>query len=150
MSPRYSAGRGRGQWHHQCFGTSTPGYGGIQVPDIVGNIRIDQTWGSAQIMGARHEVNAQYYDTASLSTGHPGDEWGWVAAAGLRLNFPYFAQGDFFQTQVNYTHGALSYLMQSWVNNVANMSIERGNTFGFGLISDCVVASFNVGFPECG
>ena len=30
-------------------------------PDIVGNIRLDQTWGSAQIMGAAHEVNADYY-----------------------------------------------------------------------------------------
>jgi hypothetical protein len=44
-------------------GTTTVdlGYGGMQVPDIVGNIRLDQTWGSAQISGAAHEVNANYY-----------------------------------------------------------------------------------------
>src|SRR6516225_8006375 len=44
-------------------GTTTIGlgYGGLQVPDIVGNIRLDQTWGSAQIMGAAHQVNANYY-----------------------------------------------------------------------------------------
>ena len=27
------------------------GYGGYQMPDIVGNLRVDQTWGSAQVMG---------------------------------------------------------------------------------------------------
>ena len=90
--------------------TNTAGYGGIQSPDIVGNIRLDQTWGSAQIMGAAHEVNAILRHRARL-TGHPGDQWGWVVGAGLRLNFPMIAQGDFFQAQVNYTQGALRYLM---------------------------------------
>ena len=33
-------------------------YGGFQAPDIVANLRIDQAWGSAQIMGALHDVNA--------------------------------------------------------------------------------------------
>ena len=42
----------------------TGAYGGWQAPDIVGNLRVDQAWGSAQIMGAAHEVNAVYYITA--------------------------------------------------------------------------------------
>ena len=108
-------------------------YGGIQVPDFVANIRLDQTWGSAQVMGAVHQVNATYYGngvsfegtTAPLNgavenrtlgtngnlvtaSGHPGDEWGWVVGAGLRLNFPSIAQGDYFQGEVNYTQGALT------------------------------------------
>ena len=37
---------------------NTAGYGGKQSPDIVGNIRVDQTWGSAQVMAAAHQVNA--------------------------------------------------------------------------------------------
>ena len=32
-------------------------YGGFQAPDIVANLRVDQAWGSAQIMGALHQVN---------------------------------------------------------------------------------------------
>ena len=36
-------------------------YGGFQAPDIVANLRVDQAWGSAQIMGALHDVNATYY-----------------------------------------------------------------------------------------
>jgi hypothetical protein len=126
---------------------TTPGYGGLQVPDIVGNIRVDQTWGSAQVMAALHEDNAQYYnpDTANptggdnIAAGHPGDKWGWVAGVGLRLNFPMIAQGDYFQTQVQYTQGALRYLAMG--DNGPNWGIERGNSFGYGLTSDCVFAS---------
>ena len=149
--------------------TNTAGYGGLQSPDIVGNIRYDQTWGSAQVMGAAHEVNASYFGCANTvstnsgllnscnfnipgvnslpggngnglsTTGHPGDEWGWVAGAGLRLNFPMIAQGDFFQGEVNYTHGALRYLMMA--DNGPNFGIERGGKFGYGLVSDCVYGS---------
>ena len=37
-------------------------------PDIVGNLRVDQAWGSAQIMGAVHQVNAQYYGNDAAPT----------------------------------------------------------------------------------
>ncbi len=77
------------------------GYGGQQAPDIVGNIRVDQTWGAAQVMAAGHLVNANYYSRASSTSqpafGHPSDTWGRVVAAGLKLNFPMIAQGDYFQ-----------------------------------------------------
>jgi hypothetical protein len=95
-------------------------------------------------MGAAHEVNANYYGSTGISnglseTGHPGDKWGWVAGAGLRLNFPFVAQGDYFQAQVSYTQGAVRYMMQS--NNQPNFGWERGGDFGFGITSDCVFAS---------
>jgi Porin subfamily len=134
-------------------GTSTTdlGYGGLQVPDIVGNIRIDQTWGSAQVMGVAHEVNANYYGSISnglSETGHPGDRWGWVVGAGLRLNFPMVAQGDYFQTQVAYTQGGLAYLAKG--DNTPNWGFERGGNLGFGITSDCVVASTNGGVAANG
>jgi hypothetical protein len=125
-------------------GTTTIGlgYGGLQVPDIVGNVRLDQTWGSAQIMAAAHEVNANYYGAISnglSETGHPGDQWGFVVGGGLRLNFPMVAQGDYFQGEVNYTQGALRYLNMG--NNAPNFGWERGRDFGFGVLSDCVFGS---------
>ena len=40
---------------------SNTGYGGFSAPDIVGNLRVDQAWGSAQVMAAAHRVNGQYY-----------------------------------------------------------------------------------------
>ncbi len=33
---------------------------GHDCPDLVANLRVDQAWGSAQIMGAIHQVNASY------------------------------------------------------------------------------------------
>ncbi|MGC2079159.1 MAG: porin [Xanthobacteraceae bacterium] len=129
-----------------ALATNGQGYGGLNVPDIVGNIRLDQTWGSAQIMGAAHQVNAPYYGVISTTaagslseTGHPGDQWGFVAGAGLRLNFPMITQGDYFQTQVNYTQGGLRYLNMG--NNSPNFGWERGGNFGFGVMSDCVYGS---------
>jgi hypothetical protein len=127
-------------------GGTLGGYGGLQVPDIVGNIRIDQTWGSAQIMAAAHEVNALYYGTTSngiSETGHPGDVWGYVIGAGLRLNFPNIAQGDFFQGEVNYTHGALRYLEMG--DSAPSWGWERGGNFGFGITSDCVFGATATG-----
>jgi hypothetical protein len=134
------------------IGTSTTdlGYGGMQSPDIVGNIRIDQTWGSAQVMAVAHEVNANYYGSSATTnglseTGHPGDKWGWVVGAGLRLNFPFVAQGDYFQTQAAYTQGGIAYLAKG--DNTPNWGFERGHNLGFGITSDCVfgVTSTTVG-----
>ena len=45
-------------------------YGGFQAPDVVANLRIDQAWGSAQIMGALHDVNATYYSGLALAQLH--------------------------------------------------------------------------------
>src|SRR5262249_47821722 len=125
---------------------------GFQSPDIVGNIRLDQTWGSAQVMAAAHEVNPVYFcGTAAVGTfgpegcGHAGDKWGFVVGAGLRLNAPFIAQGDFFQTQVNYTQGALRYMFQ---NNNENYFLQRGRNAAFGITSDAVVSSFGPGNPN--
>jgi len=115
------------------------GYGGMQAPDVVANLRVDQTWGSAQIMGAIHEVNPSYYTPTTIATstglGHPSDTWGFVAGAGLRLNFPMVAQGDYFQGEVNYTQGALRYTNDTQNTNYDAM---KSNQQGFGIMSDCV------------
>ncbi len=119
-------------------GTYGAGYGGWQVPDIVANLRVDQAWGGAQIMGALHEDNALYYGASSAavlpSSGHPGDAWGWVVGAGLKLNAPMIAQGDYFQGEVNYTVGALRYL------NIVEPSWDEssGANQVWGVMSDCV------------
>jgi len=118
------------------------GYGGNEAPDIVANLRLDQTWGSAQIMGALHDDNASYYSPAVASGngfGHPGEQWGFVVGAGLRLNFPMIAQGDYFQGEINYTQGALGYLHQAQGAN--EYEAEQSNTGGFGQMADCVYGS---------
>src|SRR5437588_5045115 len=44
----------------QATAAGANAYGGTHVPDVVGNIRVDQAWGLFQISGALHEVNASY------------------------------------------------------------------------------------------
>jgi Porin subfamily len=123
-------------------------YGGLQVGDIVGNIRLDQAWGGVQIMGALHEVNASYYSTSpggnpiagftgvgGGTTGHPNDAWGWAAGAGLRLNFPMIGQGDYLQSQFNLAEGAARYL---FFGTNANWGKVDSGKLAYGVLSDCV------------
>jgi hypothetical protein len=125
----------------------TGAYGGQQTPDFVANLRVDQAWGGAQIMGALHEVNASYYSAANALqsaptagtgiAGHPSDKWGWAAGVGLKLNAPMIAQGDWFQTQVNVTQGALRYLFNTPNSNWGK--VDSGQE-AYGVLSDCVYA----------
>jgi Porin subfamily len=97
-------------------GATTAGanaYGGTHVPDIVGNIRVDQAWGLFQISGALHQVNASYnvlgaggVPTAlSEISGHPEDKWGGSVMAALQIkNIPTGA-GDDFKIDASYAKG---------------------------------------------
>jgi hypothetical protein len=107
-----------------------------QWPDIVLNLRVDQAWGSAQLMGAIHDVAATYYGGTDL-TGHPSDEIGWAVGAGIKLLAPMIGQGDYLQAQVNYTEGARKYVDFSY-NNM--YSLFNGGTYGIGIGSDGVYA----------
>jgi Porin subfamily len=113
------------------------GYGGFQAPDIVANLRVDQAWGSAQIMGALHQVNSVYYapSVVAPANGHPGDELGFAIGAGIKLNTSFISQGDYFQAQVNYTQGALRYIFQTPNTNWGKV---EGANEGFGVLSDAV------------
>lgn len=84
---------------------------GQQAPDIVGNLRIDQSWGSAQIAGALHQVTA----TLPLYAGFfPGmettDQWGWAIGGFAEFKLPMLATGDSLLIQASYAEGAASYL----------------------------------------
>src|SRR5262249_24976808 len=121
--------------------------GGYQAPDVVANIRFDQTWGSGQVMGAWHLLNPEYFnptfggDPGGRWTGHPDNESGWAVGAGLRLNLPMITQGDYFQSQVNYTQGALRYI---WGGGTpTNLERLTSNNATFGIFSDCVFGSGN-------
>jgi hypothetical protein len=93
-------------------------YAAAQVPDIVGSLRVDQAWGSAQIGGAVHQVRAGYY--GNNTTGNaligpggytglaPADKWGYAAMAGIVVNLPW-AKGDQFWVEGVYTVGATAY-----------------------------------------
>ena len=116
-------------------------YGGFNAPDIIANLRVDQAWGSAQIMGALHEVNATYYGlnaatgAASAATGGPGDKWGYAVGAGLKLNAPMIGPGDYFQAQVNFAEGASRYV---FMTPNSNWGYAHGSQAAYGVLSDAV------------
>lgn len=98
------------------------------IPDIVGNIRVDQAWGSAQIMGALHNNAANYYGAAGVNiTSHPDEEWGWAVGAGLTLKMPWNAK-DTLSGHVTYCEGAARYC--------SNPSATLGSGSGFGLVNE--------------
>jgi hypothetical protein len=111
------------------------GASNIGTMDFVANLRIDQAWGSAQVSAAAHNISAGYYGPTE-NLGHPDEEWGWAASAGLRLNFPMIAAGDYFQAQVIYAEGATGYLSQTPRGSAWNH--WSGGTVGYGFWEDGV------------
>ena len=127
-------GGGLGAVAPGAFGANA--YGGFQSPDIVANLRIDQAWGSAQIMGALHQVNPLYYGgAAAVASGHPSDKWGYAVGAGVKINAPMIGPGDYFQAQVNFAEGANRYVMST---PNSNWGVVDGASRGFGVLSDAV------------
>jgi hypothetical protein len=125
-----------------AYNLATPAVDQIKIkwPDVVASMRVDQAWGSAQVMGAIHDASGGYYGTTltgSETLGHPDNKIGWAVGAGIKINFPMIAQGDFFQTQVTYAQGAIRYVGFTQ-NGAFNPFMFDGNRLGFGMQSDAI------------
>ncbi|MFA6265185.1 MAG: porin [Pseudolabrys sp.] len=106
-------------------------YGAQVYPDIVGNLRIDQAWGSAQVMAAYHQV--------TYSAG-PSDEGGYALGAGVKVNLPMLGKGDYIVGQFTYGNGAMDYVGSGLGN--AQTSVHGGTTsFGPGWDSVLTTAT---------
>ncbi len=99
----------------------------------MGNLRVDQAWGSAQIMGAIHDVNAGYYTAATTGSGSPGAEVGYALGAGIKFNLPMIGKGDYVLAQFTYGRGALNYVASDLgAGGIGYMKIQNGSgTAGF-------------------
>jgi hypothetical protein len=109
---------------------ATGDYAGQRYPDVVGNLRVDQPWGSAQIMAALHDASGGCVgltcNPGGIST-NAGNATGFAVGGGLMLNVPW-AQGDQFWLQGTFARGAASYLgFNTYVaNNVFGMYSNGG------------------------
>jgi hypothetical protein len=98
---------------------ATGDYAAQSIPDIVSSLRVDQAWGSAQIMGALHQVRGNFYGNDTQSTivlgpgqftgVRPSDVWGWAVGAGIVLNLPW-NPGDKFWVEAEYGQGTPCYV----------------------------------------
>jgi hypothetical protein len=121
---------------------------GNQVPDIVGNLRVDQAWGSAQIAGVLHDNRARFYGATAngliAGVAHPADKWGWAASAGIEINLPFWAKGDSFAVQTQYCSGASENCYLNSGARQADLSwglVNHGSRIGLGWLDDAYLAN---------
>ena len=136
-----------------------------RFPDLQ-NWRVDQAWGSAQVMVAAHDVSGGYYAasgtpllgaatpcssvtagflgagvgtlTGSEVCGHPADKLGWALGGGSRHNVG--TQGDYFQWQANYAQGATRYVAFTPAGAFSPVMFN-GQELGYGFFSDAVFSN---------
>jgi hypothetical protein len=115
---------------------------GMLFPDIVGNLRADQSWGSAQVMAAMHDASGSYYFGPTSSFGHPDNAFGWAVGGAFSINLPSFGATSNVNSQPNvdqlrfsasYTQGAVGYVTNE--NNGSFLN-NGSSSFGFANLFD--------------
>jgi Porin subfamily len=149
----FGTGRGKALFNGSLPGTI--GATGVAVanndnaramqPDLAGNIRVDQAWGSAQIMAALHNASGGYYSalpgvaggtlTGSQVFGHPGEVWGYAVGGGAKL-VNFLLPRDMIEFQANFCHGAVSYCGTFLYGQ--NFIYGSGNKVTMGFLADGV------------
>jgi hypothetical protein len=94
---------------------------GKQWPDLVGNLRVDQAWGSAQIMGALHNVHT-FSGNAVPVVGSESNKMGYAVGVGAKFNLPMLGHGDYVQGEFAYAKGATEYLLSN-INNAGGSAL---------------------------
>ncbi|MGU3328119.1 porin [Methylobacterium mesophilicum] len=112
-----------------------------RMPDVVGALRLDQAWGSAQISAAVHELDVgNVQNGAGTGTGsnvsipHASNSYGYAVQGGLKINTPFIAPGDAFYLQAAYGSGAQLYtgyssFSGSYSQNAATIQGQKFNQF---------------------
>jgi Porin subfamily len=137
----------------------------VRWPDIVANLRVDQAWGSFQVMGALHDASGSYFVpsagvtcnvtalggtlTGSLACGHPDDELGFAVGVGgiFRIPMPT-GLTDIASFQVNYSEGAVRYV------NFTTPGAAEPSYFTSSSLAACpsfpvVPTTINLNVPTC-
>lgn len=117
------------------------GLGAQEAPDVVANIRLDQAWGSAQIMAAAHHVRAGVI---------PIDDWGWAIGAGVEIKLPMISPGDSIFFQAVTSEGAIEYTGLSGSPYGANGGVNVGYIGGLGnaAVTDGTVVAGGINLTD--
>jgi hypothetical protein len=113
--------------------------GGDHIPEIVGNLRIDQKWGTLHFGAAGHNITTAYYG-GNESTGHPEDAWGYAVTGAIELkNLPTGA-GDTFKLEGSFANGAAKYIFGGTYDTAGGGRFAKfsGNSLAFGYVLDGV------------
>jgi hypothetical protein len=126
---------------------------GYSVPDIIGNLRVDQSWGFAGVSGAIHQVAPGYYSGPSIAGfgagcsgpcpnfGRPSDRYGWAFAGGGEVIIPGTLR-DTIGANFVISEGAVGFATRGALWQIYG----RGNHAGFGWAADGVFDNIT---PNC-
>lgn len=114
---------GTGAGSYPITATAT---GPSRLPNLVGNLRVDQAWGWAQLSGAVGQntanvgtivgaPNAVQILTAN-GNGPLMKKTGWAVAGTVRINLPMIAAGDSLHLTAGYTNGMLDMILGAGLN----------------------------------
>jgi hypothetical protein len=132
---------------------------GYSVPDIIGNLRVDQSWGYVGVSGAVHQVAATYYSAAVPANpgpacagapvqacDNPSDRYGWAVSGGGQVIIPGTLR-DTFGVNAVYSQGAVGFATRGalWQLYGSNSSA------GFGWANDGIYDNTTPGCvaPNC-
>lgn len=79
-------------------------YAGQAMPDIVGRLSYDQSWGSVMVAGAIHQVRDNFAGGVTPST-----KYGWALTAGAKFNLSMLNKGSNLWFSATVADGASSY-----------------------------------------
>ncbi|MBC7576794.1 MAG: porin [Tardiphaga sp.] len=129
-------GTGYGATSNTFLGNAT---GGNHIPDIVGNVRLDQAWGSLHGAAAMHTSTPGFYGS-NESTGHADDAYGFAVSGAIELkNLPTGAS-DSLKIEAAYGKGAAKYVFGGTTDTSGGGRYAKfdGNSMGFGYVLDGV------------
>ena len=115
-------------------------YGGNHIPDVVGNIRLDQAWGTLHFGAAMHAATPTLYSTGNETLGHADDKYGFAVNGAVEFkNLPTGA-GDSLKLEATYAQGAAKYVFGGTNDSAGGGRYAKvdGNTIGFGYVLDGV------------
>jgi hypothetical protein len=87
--------------------------GSTELPDLVGNIRVSQAWGTAQLSGVvaqRRIYTATCYSVGVLTGECEDDKTAWAIKGGVRVNLDMLSRGSNINFQATYGEGASNFV----------------------------------------
>jgi hypothetical protein len=123
-----------GVTYDNAYGAQSATNNGFRVPDLITNLRWDQSWGYISASTALHEVAGAYYLTGNnVNNGHPDDKWGWAFGIGANVAAPT-TPGSRFGINFQWSEGAIGYgaatPSQIWA------ILEPGQSVGLGWATE--------------
>jgi hypothetical protein len=94
---------------------------GNRLPNLVGSLRVDQAWGSAELAGMLNEVGVVGYSNNGVPTlwgiNRPSTRIGFALSAGAKINLPMIAAGDALYLNATYSKGNVSAVLSNGVGS---------------------------------